>query len=216
MEDYFSFFGQTQVVGIHHSTAHRFITHRVKLKVAKLCKSLAAVFPSSKGTFCGSLTSVNKSLFSITTGTMETPWTEPRPPLLTLQIPWWIAWVTSPSAVSFPLKLSVLSVASAHLNLHSSLKKNFGFWFFGDFSSFLVEGQGRNVCFSCKGATHPNNCEHYWAPVLAGAEKDQIILIPARSSFSQVFWVPVGIWVITSKHHLPSLILVCSLWGWGW
>lgn len=207
MEDYFSFFRQTQVLGIHHSTAHRFITHRVKPKVAKPCKSPGAVFPSSKGTFCGSLTWVNKSLFSITTGTMETPWTEPRPPLLTFQIPWWIAQIISSSAASLPCKLSVLfcSLHTFHFPQFPKEKFQSAFEFFGDFSSFLAEGRGRNVCFSCKKATHPTNCEHYWAPVQAGAEEDQIILTAAGSSFRQVFWVPAGVWVITPNITSPLL-----------
>lgn len=153
MEDYFSFFRQTQVVGIHHSTTHGFITHRVKPKVAKPCKSLGAVFPSSKGTFCGSLTWVNKSLFSITIETMETPWTEPRPPRLTFQISWWIAWIISPSAVSFACKFSVLSVASAHFAFHRSLKKKFSFHlsFLVTFLPFWQKGRAGMSVSSAKG-----------------------------------------------------------------
>lgn len=154
MEDYFSFFRQTQVVGIHHSTAHRFITHHVKPKGAKPCKSPGAVFPSSKAMFCGSLTWVNKSLFSITTGTMETPWTEPRPPLLTFQILWWIAGITSPSAVSFPCKLSVLSVAAAHFTFHSSLKKNFGYHL-SFLMTFLLFWQKSRAGMSVSSAKRP-------------------------------------------------------------
>lgn len=153
MEDYFSFFRQTQVVRIHHSTAHRFITHGVKPKVAKPCKSPRAAFPSSKATFCGSLTWVNKSLFSITTGTIETPWTEPTPDISDTVMNC-LDNIPLNSQLSLQTHCPFCSLHTFHFPEVSKEK----FWLslesFNDFSSFLAQGQGRNVCFFCKEATH--------------------------------------------------------------